>query len=190
VGVELGKTTVGHEAEWTALVDRLRTVYRGHLTYAANWGGEFENVSFWRAFDYIGIDCYYPLDPNENASDEDLARGARLVLDRIDKIATKYGRPVIITEVGFPSSHAPWRSPHDDSSRGAVDLSAQARCYNAFFGALAGRNRIAGVYCWKWPSTLEDGGPGDGGFTPNGKPAEAVIKRWYRGALSRQGHSE
>jgi hypothetical protein len=66
-----------------------------------------------------------------------------------------------------------------------VDLDAQARCYEAFLGELPGRRRIAGVYWWKWPSYLDDGGHGHAGFTPNGKPAEAVVKRWYLGPLSK-----
>ena len=184
-GVELTRATVGHEARWIDMVGRLRTVYHGRITYAANWGGEFENVTFWKAFDYIGLDCYYPLDPGEAAGDAELERGARAVLDRVEKVAAAYRRPVLITEFGFASTPSPWRSPHDESAAPGVDLAAQARCYDAFLGALPGRERIAGVYAWKWPSVLGEGGRSHAGFTPAGKPAEQVIRRWYRGALAR-----
>jgi hypothetical protein len=185
VGVELAKTTMGHEAEWIAMVDRLRTVYHGRLTYAANWGGEFEQVSFWKAFDYIGIDCYYPLDTHEDAKDAALEEGARAVMDRIETVSRRYGRLVLVTEVGFPSTAAaPWRSPHDDSGEAGVGLDGQARCFDAWLGAVRDRKRIAGVYCWKWPSDLDTRDRHDG-FMLNGTPAEAVISSWYSRALAR-----
>jgi hypothetical protein len=36
------------------------------------------------------------------------------------------------------------------------------------------------MYWWKWPTDPALGGAGDPGFTPNGKPAEEVIRRHYR----------
>jgi hypothetical protein len=65
-----------------------------------------------------------------------------------------------------------------------VDTAAQARCYEAFFRGLEGRRSCAGVYWWKWPSFLEYGGKRDDGFTPNGKPAQDVVARWYGSILS------
>ena len=38
-----------------------RAVYKGKLTYAANWDGEFEEVAFWDALDVIGVQAYFPL---------------------------------------------------------------------------------------------------------------------------------
>jgi Glycoside Hydrolase Family 113 len=185
IGVEMSAATAGHEARWVDLIHRLRTVYGGALTYAANWYREFDTVPFWRELDFAGIDCYYPLCDDPHASDAMLDAGARRVLDRIEAVGNRSDRPVLITEVGFTSQEAAWRSPHDDRRAAARDMAAQSRCYDAFLSALPGRHRIAGVYVWKWPSTLDDGGDKDVGFTPNGKPAEAVVKRWYRGALAR-----
>jgi len=185
VGTELGGTTRAHPERWTAMIDQIRTVYRGRLTYAANWGDEFENATLWPALDYIGVNCYYPLSDSENASDEDLARGVGAALATIDAVARRCGKPVVITEVGFTSTPAPWVAPYERPRRAGVDLEAQARCYEAFFRGLAGREDIAGVYWWKWPSFLEYGGSRDDGFTPNGKPAEDVVRRWYGAASAR-----
>ncbi|HEX5133463.1 MAG TPA: hypothetical protein VFX92_13390 [Candidatus Krumholzibacteria bacterium] len=186
VGVEMSKATVGHEREWVRMVAQLRTVYSGAVTYAANWWEEYEEVSFWKDFDYVGIDCYYPLASDTSVTDARLAAAAGDVLDRIEALAARYGRQVLITEVGFASRRASWMAPHDEGNgRDDVDVRAQARCYDAFLGAVSGRTRIQGVYFWKWPSFLADGGPHHDGFTPNGKPAEAVVKRWFLGPLSR-----
>ncbi len=37
VGVEFGKATLGHEAEWVKIFRKLRGIYGGQLTYCANW---------------------------------------------------------------------------------------------------------------------------------------------------------
>ncbi|MGH9321050.1 MAG: hypothetical protein ACRD21_09275 [Vicinamibacteria bacterium] len=42
---------------------------------------------------------------------------------------------------------------------------------------------IRGIYGWKWPTDLDLGGSDPSGFTPNGKPAEEVLHRWYRSRL-------
>ncbi|MEO0779963.1 MAG: hypothetical protein AAF146_25610, partial [Bacteroidota bacterium] len=61
VGVEFGRATLGHEAEWVQIFRKLRDLYRGQLTYCANWGEEFEQLDFWQELDFIGLNCYYPL---------------------------------------------------------------------------------------------------------------------------------
>jgi len=35
------------------------------------------------------------------------------------------------------------------------------------------------VYWWLWRTDPSHGGTGDSDFTPHGKPAEAVLRRWY-----------
>ena len=51
---------------------------------------------------------------------------------------------------------------------------------DAAFAALADETSwIRGMYWWKWPTDLSLGGASDPGFTPNGKPAEEVIRRGY-----------
>jgi hypothetical protein len=60
IGVELEKMS-GNDQAWRKLIARAREIYPGPLTYAANFGAEFESIKFWDALDYIGIDEYYPL---------------------------------------------------------------------------------------------------------------------------------
>jgi len=184
VGVEMVKTTVGHEPEWRQMIKRWRGLYSGPLVYAANWGQEFEQVKFWEALDAIGIDCYYPLSIKDNPTDAELLAGAKMIVEKIRAVATAYNKPVLITEIGFTSGAQPWKNPHQEDRQAAVDLDAQRRCYEAtcqaFFNSGANNNWLAGMYWWKWPSTLEDGGPRDRQFTPHGKPAAQVAARWYK----------
>lgn len=43
------------------LIRQIRRVYHGPLTYAANWSGEYKQIRFWDALDYVGIQAYFPL---------------------------------------------------------------------------------------------------------------------------------
>ncbi len=185
VGVELVQATVGHAPAWRNMIKRLRTIYSGPMVYAANWGEEFENLEFWDALEAIGLDCYYPLSEKENPTDAELMAGAEQIVKKIHTISKKFNKPVLLTEIGFCSMPQTWKSPHQDSRGAPVDLEAQRRCYEAISQALKNSMQkdgewLAGIYWWKWPSMLEDGGPQDNQFTPNGKPAAEVVERWYK----------
>ena len=179
IGVELARTTIGHEQEWRELIGRIRKIYHGKLLYSANWGEEFENITFWDALDAISVNSYYPLSDNPNASDAELLAGARKVAERIGAVSKKFQKPVLLTETGYASRPAPWIEPHRDGRGQPADEQAQMRAYDAFFRAFYRRPWLAGIYLWKWPTVLESGGGSHSGFTPNGKLAENVVKKWY-----------
>ena len=179
VGVELVRATVGQEARWRELIARLRGLYSGKITYAANWGSEFEKVRFWDALDYIGLNCYYPLSEKDNPSDADLQAGAARIAETIEAVQQRYRKPVLLTEIGFTSTAAPWKQPHEVAGGRPVDTSSQARCYEAVLSELHGKSWLRGIYWWKWPTYLDYGGAANNDFTPNGKLAEEVVARWY-----------
>lgn len=61
IGNELSKLSgPEYRSYWVDLIDSLRTVYHGDLTYAAATD-EAINVSFWDKLDVIGINAYPPL---------------------------------------------------------------------------------------------------------------------------------
>jgi len=72
MGVEFVIATLSHEKQWTKMIRGVRGLYQGKLTYAANWGDEFENVGFWNELDFIGLNSYYPLSKEDTPSDDDL----------------------------------------------------------------------------------------------------------------------
>jgi glycosyl hydrolase family 113 len=168
VGVEFARLTK-HEAEWRRLIGRARELYPGPLVYAANAGEEFESIRFWDALDYIGLDNYYSLPDDLNAS---------LIAKKVETIHNQYQRPVIFTEVGFASLEDPHRQPWDETPR-RLSSEQQARCYEAVFQAFYRKPWFQGMYWWKVGSNGY-GGPEDGTHTPWGKPAMEVVSRWYR----------
>jgi hypothetical protein len=168
VGVEFEKMSANQQA-WRKLIARAREIYPGPLTYAANFGAEFENVQFWDALDYIGVDEYYPLPDDLSAAG---------VLEKISAVQSRFQKPVLFTEAGFPSVTEANRAPWDDPSR-PVNLEIQAKSYDALLAAFYEKPWFAGVYWWK-VGTNGFGGPSDASHTPWNKPAMQTVDRWYR----------
>lgn len=183
IGNELSKTTIGHEHEWIDLTNKIRNIYKGKIIYAPNWGDEFEKLTFWNHFDYIGLSEYYPLSSKDNPTDEELKTGADEVVNRIKEVQKKYNKPVIFTEAGFRGSKAPWKTALEKDGRDEVNLNNQARCYEAMFKAIDGEDWLKGIYWWKWPSYLEykgfTFGEGFDLYSPNNEQTEKVIKQFF-----------
>ena len=185
IGTELGGT-VHREAEWRALIAQIRAVYRGPLTYAANWDREYLDVEFWDALDWIGVQAYFPLSDEEFPTTEQIARGWSSHLAPLEELSERTGRPIVFTELGYKSAaytaDEPWLWPERRAE--VTDpraFEAQARAYDAFFSTVWPMDWVAGVYFWKWyPSTTLDRADLSGDFTPQEKPAAEVMTRWYR----------
>ncbi len=177
IGTELVRTTLAREADWRRLIRRIRKIYKGKLTYAANWGDEFEGIAFWDDLDFIGLNCYYPLSGQRRATDGELRAGFRRILAKVERIARRYERPVLFTEIGFPSVEAPWVQPHDDRRDVPTDDADQARCYRIVFEALQHQSWCGGILWWKYPSHPHESFQRD--FTPMNKPAELVVAEWF-----------
>jgi len=93
----------------------------------------------------------------------------------------RYDKPVLITEMVLKSSRGTWIKPYDYREERVLSLDHQSRAYEAMFSALSDRPWLKGIYWWKWPTQLDRGGPKNDDFTPNGKPAEQVVAKWYMG---------
>lgn len=169
VGVEFSQLAK-QEDEWRGLIRRARQIYRGPLTYCANFGPEFETVRFWDALDYMGLNNYYPLP-------DDLSAGK--IVTRVEGVQKRFGKPVIFPEAGFPSLERPHKQPWDETPR-KLSMEDQARCYEAVFQGFYKKPWFEGMYWWK-VGTNGFGGVADGSHTPWRKPAMDVVKKWYVG---------
>lgn len=181
VGVEFTKATLGFEKEWRDMVSKVRGIYSGHLTYAANWGAEFEQLAFWDAFDYIGLNCYYPLSELDEPKKEELEARFAQILAKAEKVSQKFDRPLVFTEIGFRSVQAPWKNPHAEAANRPFNAHHQELCYEVVFEGLSECGSCSGIFWWKWPSYLEYQGAENESFTPNRKLAEQTIKKWFAG---------
>ena len=178
VGREMDSTVVRREADWRALVGRIRAVFHGPLTYSANFD-TWQGIGFWDALDFIGVSAYFPLSDRPSPSLAELEAGWDRALAPLEQASRRFGRPVLLTEAGFPSiptaAKAPWRE-----ERVRADVWLQARCYEATLRALARRPWIEGAYFWLWERTSPPAFR-DPSHAIVGKPASFTMARWYAG---------
>jgi hypothetical protein len=180
VGVEFVKATRAHPENWSTLIKDLREIYRGPITYAANWGEEFENLSFADDLDFVGLNFYYPLSGKKGASPKELKKGLEKVLEDIRKQAEGLNKPIVLTEIGFRSIAHPWIQPHAEAEDRVRVEKDQALCYEIILEALKDEPWCKGMYWWKWPSFMEYAHQNPTSFTPCGKEAEKVLEKYYK----------
>lgn len=182
VGTELDGT-LEREADWRRLIAEVRSVYSGPLTYAATWR-RFEQVPFWDALDAIGVQGYFPLSSHPRPALGTLLEAWREPKRRLAALARATDRPVLFTEVGYRSMAdagvRPWEWTESSGTRAAPDLELQARLYEAFFRSFWDQSWFAGAYFWKWYPDGRHHRAHEVDFSPQGKPAAAVLARWYR----------
>ena len=176
IGNELGGVTA-HEAAWRELIRSVRRIYKGEVTYAANWDREFEAIKFWDQLDYIGVNFYFPMAREGEAPAPGSARLLELA-DRLRSLSKRHAKPVLFTEVGFPSVSTAAIEPWHETNA-PLDLELQRRCYETIFQAFAHEPWFSGMYWWKWP-THGRGGSFDPSYNPIGKPALDVVSEWYQ----------
>jgi hypothetical protein len=181
IGTELHKT-ISREKEWRAMIGKVRSVYKGKLTYAANFHEEYEQVKFWDALDYIGVQAYFSLTQNKDHLLNDLKKGWDAPMAAIERVHKKFNRPVLFTEIGYRSDNKagiePWAWPQENNGA-EISNEAQANCYSAFFQSAWKKSWLAGVYFWKWyPHGPHRMAALD--FTPQGKPAEKIVMENFK----------
>lgn len=162
-----------HEAHWRALIAKVREVTPSKLFYSANWD-HFEPVRFWDALDEVGVTAYFELARDDSPpSERQLAEMWRGPVRGLAALKARVKKPLIITEVGYPSIVSAARYPWDETRKAPVDLALQATLYDAFCDAFADEGFLDGLYFWNW---FGFGGVEDSSYTPRGKPAAERMK--------------
>jgi len=176
VGSEL-VSTEHDRARWKTLISRVRKIYTGKLLYSANWD-HYRPVSFWDLVDVAGLTAYYKIADGTYATEEWMVRQWLIIRKELSRWSRReIKRPFIFTEVGYPSRDGGAVEPWDYTKDTRPDPEEQRKAYSAFTRAWTGSTRLAGVFFWDW---YGEGGPKCRRYTPRGKPAARVIRRWYR----------
>lgn len=184
VGTELKTAVAERQGFFLDLIDRVRQTYKGQVTYAANWD-DYLVAGLWEKTDYIGIDAYFPLSPDTLPSVKALKAAWLKHIRAIGLLYNRYRKPVLFTEFGYRSLDIccwrQWEREHLGNDM-AVNLQAQVNAYEAFFQSFWDRPWFAGVFLWQWYTDHGGaGGAADSDFTPQNKPSEQAIRKWYGG---------
>ncbi len=179
IGTELTNAAMTQPEHWRDLIKKVREVYKGQLTYAANWDKEYKQIAFWDALDYVGVDPYFLLVTSAKPQVEELKSAWQDWLKIIEEWQKKINKPVLITEIGYKSLTGANEEPWQYSTAGELDLELQVNCYKALLETFWDKPWFYGVYWWYWGVNPRMGGEFNRGFTPQNKPAQEVIKEWY-----------
>ncbi len=181
------------EVRWRNLIKKVRKIHPRRLTYSANWD-HFDHVSFWSDLDIAGMTGYFELSDDLDPGLADLKQTWEGATDVISTYPERAGIPVMLTEVGYPSQVGSVSHPWDYTRRKAPDHHTQYLAFRAMYEAWAKRAQgvargehktlgLAGFFVWNWYGY---GGTGDISYTLRGKPAEAVIRHWFKGKKPNQ----
>jgi hypothetical protein len=181
IGTELEKFVMQRPEYWQKLILEIRKIYKGKLTYAANWD-EFKRVPFWGEIDLIGIDAYFPLTDKKSPTIQEFEIGWKPHKAEIIRIQKKFNKPILFTEFGYRSVDFTGKKPWDSNRvENNVNLQAQANGLQAIYNQFWNEEWFAGGFIWKWFHSHEKvGGQNNNRFTPQNKPAEILLKQLYK----------
>jgi len=180
IGTELELFVKQRPDYWNGLIQQVKAIYKGKITYAANWD-EYPKTTFWNELDYIGIDGYFPLSDAKTPEVSILRKKWQKHKLAMKKHADSLQKKILFTEFGYRSvdfaAAKPWEVDYNKTS---VNLKGQVNATQALFDELWHENWFAGGFVWKWFIDYEkSGGVDNPRFTPQNKPAEDLIRSFY-----------
>ncbi len=181
IGTELEKFVANRPNYWIQLIKDVRSIYKGKLTYAANWD-EYKRVPFWNELDYIGVDAYFPIADTKTPTVAEARAGWQPWKLEIKGVSEAFNKPILFTEYGYRSvdfsGKEPWVSSRDKKG---VNMEAQTNLTKALYEELYPEPWFSGGFVWKWFVNHDDvGGLENTRFTPQNKPVAQEIKNVFK----------
>lgn len=178
ITTELDRFAIARPAFWQKLIGQVKKIYKGKLTYAANWD-RYERIPFWNQLDYIGVDAYFPLSDDREPSIQQLVRGWKPHLSALQKMSSQFQKPILFTEFGYRSCDHTARRPWESETDCAPNPTAQANAYAALTEAVWPQPWFAGGFAWKWFIDNDLRHQERDQYSPHGKPAEAILRQHW-----------
>lgn len=176
IGVEMKKIVIERPKYFKTLIKKVRDIYKGQLTYAANWDN-YKNITFWNELDYIGIDGYFPLNKEKTPTVAETISNWKPIEKQLSYYSDSLKKQILFTEYGYRNIDFSGKQPWIDNNQSSNNEEAQSNLYQAFYQSIWKQNWFAGGFLWKWyPNHQNAGGKNNNRFTPQNKAAEKVIK--------------
>lgn len=201
IGAEL-YYTIPHGKHWRNVIKAVREHYSGPISYEFTPSTSVNEIPDWfKELDYLSYSYYPAAAPrNEGYVDattnigikdlpdvtvEEMIEYLKPCNEGLTKICEKCDNmPIAFTEIGVRSSHGgiilPWEFLWDSYYDGEMQANYMEAVFTTFFD----NPYWMGLFWWKWDETqnrphYHTDPNGDMGFTIQGKPAEAVMRRWF-----------
>ncbi len=177
VGTELKLFAIKRPAYWQQLIQKVRKIYKGQLTYSANWD-EYHRITFWQSLDFIGVDTYFPINRMETPKYKKTLKNWRSIQRQMRKRSKRENKKILLTEFGYRNvSYAGKRPWTHDKGPATINNQAQVNLYKAFFQTFWEEEWVAGGFAWKW--FYQPPEKNNTSFSVQGKPALEVVQKWY-----------
>jgi hypothetical protein len=181
VGTEM-QSTHRFPDRWRRLIAEVRKVFKGKITYSVNFDAH-DGFTFGDALDVIGMNTYDPIAKHDERPTDGQIRDAWWwIVYKARTLEARFQRPVMITEVGYPSVAGAHVGPWDFRTSRSADPGLQNQLVLGALKVLRNWGDGQAVFYYLYGENLEKGvipgGPGDRTYAPWGKPVEASL-RWY-----------
>jgi hypothetical protein len=183
IGTEMVDVTdptvhASNTAMWIHYIIRpLRSVFNGWLTYSAQHGIDALRVGIWPYLDRIGVSTYFIL--AGRGSVRNLEADWARINGRYVSPLRRYHKPILFTEIGYRNIAGDHLTPWSYAPGGTPDQAEQAKDYEALLRYWGQFSWWGGVVWWDWNADPRQSGPANIDFTPQGKQAENVMKRYF-----------
>ncbi|MEY2480071.1 MAG: hypothetical protein QOI04_998 [Verrucomicrobiota bacterium] len=166
------------EERWRKIIAAVREVYHGKLTYGANWG-EYADVKFWDALDYIGVLAYFPLTKTVDPSVAEISEGWEKRCAELETFSRRHGgKQFLFTEIGYNENARAAAEPWAFTTGGEHAMEIQKRCIDAALSLTGKHSFLAGMFWWKWFPDLPNDEKED--YCLQTPPIKALIAKHWR----------
>lgn len=174
------ESTTRREKEWRELIAKVREVYHGKISMSYSEESSLQSVQFWDALDAITVHPYYlDLPGVTDPTVEQLTRAFIPRADRLEALSKKWDKPILISEIGFPSIHTITQNYNNGNRPNPVDLQEQNDLFQALFETFYEKDWLIGIFCYAISGSNYNAEPWDISLNYIGKPAENVIRSFY-----------
>jgi hypothetical protein len=181
LGTEMASTHAFPD-QWRHLAQEVRKVFKGKLTYSVNFDSH-DSFTFGDCLDVIGINTYDPIAKFEAYPSPASVRDAWWwIVNKARTLHARFDRPVMITEVGYPSVAGAHVGPWDFRTDKPRDLELQNFLLDGALKVLRNWSDGEAVFYYLYGENLNDrpvGGLEDRTYAVWGKPAEATLKAYF-----------
>jgi hypothetical protein len=179
IGTELNNFVISRPEYWQQLIQKIKKIYKGKITYAENWD-TYKNVPFINELDYIGIDAYFELSKEKTPTVAAIEKKWIPIKAAIKNLSLKYKKPILFTEFGYQSKDFTTAQPWNHSVVNGINLMGQKNALEALFNQFWKEKWFAGGFLWKWYDKKNAGGLNDNDYTIQNKPAQKLVSDWYK----------
>jgi len=176
IGTEMRQVILRRPLFFKNLILKIRKVYNGKLTYAANWD-DYKLADFWDDLDYIGINAYFPLTNNKEPIVSELNDSWKPIKSELIQFHEKTNKQILFTEFGYESCDFNSKEPWGAQGNYKSNYLAQYNAYKSFFETFSHQKAFVGGFLWKWHLTRQTIVNKTKAFTPQGKKALNLYKQ-------------